>query len=1091
MRTRSIDMNNRVIVRCFALLVAVSMPLALFAQTGTVAGRVTDQDGNPLVGANVLIVGTNMGAATGMDGDYSMASVTAGDYKVSANYIGYATSSEQVSVLAGSVTELNFSLRASAIDMNEIVVTGTGVAVEKAKLGNTVGTVKMDELAGSPVSSVDQILTGRIPGVQVNLNGGLAGEGAEIRIRGTSSISQSNQPTIYVDGIRLDNSTNAGGMNWNGGVPGRMSEINPDAIERIEVLKGATASALYGSKATNGIINIITKQGAIGKPKFSFKMAQTTGSYDESRYKENTGFARTDDQASRMKHMFSADASSKSEGGSYSGKTWEIMSIPFAGMLYDKASGNTMSASVEGGVPGATYFANVRYQTFDGPFDNNATLGGLPVGDGNDADNKFMSSATLNILPSDNLKVRIHTFYTGRIQSTIQNNNNIYGITSLIQMGKPEFATALSYGDAVDNYTGSFAWATAREVTFRQLNSDLDNTLVSTTVTYTPGNNLTLKGNFGLNMTNGRGESYMPYRWAADNKSSYYRDGYLSIGRRQQKELTLDIRASHNMDMGNLSFETVGGFNANRMVRKFIEGWGNQFPGPGLQVLGALNAPQSGSSFVETIEAGYLFQERVGVGDYLFATLSMRLDATSTFGEEFQTVTYPRVGLSYLLTEMMGPLGPLSTLRLRGSWGQSGNQPGAFDQYTTYAPWSSLEGPGLRPGNVGNPALGPEITTETEVGFDFGILNDKIGGEFAYFSKITTDGLVPQSFPPSGGFANTQLTNIGEWTASGWELGLNANVVRSSQLTVDVYGALSYLEDELTSLGGAPEQKVGGSYPRYRNFLTKGFPIAALFGAKLVDTEYPIDLNNDGVCESKSELLAAFTGSETMSILSGWGPCLDVPTDADVTAKRAKTAGDRLAWYIGKPRPDYMGSFGANITIMRNIQINAMFETRFGNFGYSNLTDAFRKANPYIGRNIMGASITERDFMTGGVDASFNPKYDANERLAAAKEWVETWQSLSPYSGLNLVEDGDFVRFRELSITYRVPSETVSRFGLTNMSVSFAGRNIMLWTDYSGIDPELNAGSAQDGGLNMFRESIDAFGVPIPRTFTMSVNFGF
>ena len=139
----------------------------------------------------------------------------------------------------------------------------------------------------------------------------------------------------------------------------------------------------------------------------------------------------------------------------------------------------------------------------------------------------------------------------------------------------------------------------------------------------------------------------------------------------------------------------------------------------------------------------------------------------------------------------------------------------------------------------------------------------------------------------------------------------------------------------------------------------------------------------------------------------------------------------------------------------------------------------------------MGSSTTERDFMTGGVDANYNPQYDANVRAEAAKEWVETWQSLSPYSGLNLIEDGDFVRWRELSITYQVPGDMVTRFGLSNMSVSFAGRNIMLWTKYSGIDPELNAGSAQDGGLNMFRESIDAFGVPIPRTFTMSVNFGF
>ena len=1083
-------MKNQRSVILFALLLIVSFPIALSAQSGAVAGRVADQEGNPLAGANVIIIGTNLGAATDANGEYDIDKAPVGEFKVSAHYIGFATSSQKITVLAGTVSEANFALRRSAIDLEEIVVTGTGIAIERSKVGNTVGVINMAELELAPVSSLDQILTGREPGVLVNLNGGLAGEGAEIRIRGTSSISQSNQPVIYVDGVRMDNSTNAGGYSWGGGGPGRMSEINPDAIQRIEILKGATASALYGSKASNGIINIITKQGSIGRPKFSFKMGQTTGSYNESRYKENTGFGRSETSADRMKHMYAADGTNP-EGGSYSGKPWEIVSMPFSGMLYNQASGQTMSASVSGGAPAATYYANVRYDAYDGPFDNNATLGGLPVGDGTDTDNKFMANATLNIIATDKLRFRIGTAYTGRKQSTIQNNNNIYGITSLIQMGRPDFATSLSFGDAVDNYTGSFAWATAREVTNRQLHSESDNTLVTMSTTYKPASNLNVRGTFGMNMTNGRGENYMPYNWNVDNKSSYYTAGYLAVGRRQQKETTLDVKVDHSLQMGNLSFSTLAGFNANRKVVKFIEGWGNQFPGPGLLVLDALNAPAAGSYFEEVIEAGYLFQETMGVGEYLFATVSARLDATSTFGEEFSTVTYPRAGLSYRLSEQLGALGPVSTLRLRGSWGQSGNQPGAFDKYTSYNPSSSVEGPGLRPGNVGNPALGPEITSETEFGFDYGLLNDRIGGEFVFFSKRTTDGLVPQSFPPSGGFSSTQLVNIGEWTASGWEASLDANVTRTKAVTVDVFATLSYMEDELVSLGGAPEQKVGGSYPRYRNFLTEGFPIAALFGTKLQDCEYPIDSNGDGECDDKATLLAFFDTGDLMNLLSGWKPAVAVPTDADVTAKRAKTAGDPLAWYLGKPRPDYTGSFGINITLMNNIRISSLFEARWGNYGLSNLTDAFRKSNPYIGRNFFGSTQTERDFMTGGVNSNYEPQYDPAARLEAAKTWVTTYQSLSPYSGLNLIEDGDFIRWRELSITYSLPKEMVAKFGLSNMSFTFAGRNIKMWTDYAGVDPELNAGSAQDGGLDMFRESIDAFGVPVPRLYTLSANFGF
>ena len=517
--------NNRLKT---AFLMILGMSTFLMAQEGSVSGRVTDaQTGDPLVGANVLVVGTNLGAATDINGEYAISRVPAGAQRLNANYIGFASSSANVDIPVDGNATSDFGLSVAALNLNEVVVTGAGTAVEKSKIGNSVGVVNMSALEDAPITNFSDILQGREKGVVMLPNGGLNGEGAQIRIRGTSTLSQSNEPVIYLDGVRLDNTM---GASFGGGTPSRLDEINPDAIERVEILKGAAAASLYGTQAANGIIQIFTKQGAISKPQFTAEVSTSTSSFPEDRFKPNSGFARDQETATRMAGLFPDYAKSGL-------KPYEVIEVPFTSWLYDKGKNKSVSTSVRGGAPGATYFASLRYLATDGPFDEKATLLGLPVGaadptkpGANDKRDQFMMSATLNIIPTDRMRIRLSTNYSQTDHNTIQNNNNIYGTTSLIMMGKPEHSTA-------SNASGSIAFATARETTYRSLANEGENTTISLQTSYRVTDGLNVSGTFGLNTTLNKYTSLTPFGYNVDGKVASNVQGALWKGSNNKKSL--------------------------------------------------------------------------------------------------------------------------------------------------------------------------------------------------------------------------------------------------------------------------------------------------------------------------------------------------------------------------------------------------------------------------------------------------------------------------------------------------------------------------------------------------------------------------
>jgi len=1081
----------------FSLLsLLVLVPMLAFAQNGTIAGKVVDaKSGDGLPGASVLVQGLDMGAATNLEGEFTIANVPAGTRSVIARFIGYKSVVKVVTVTGGGIAELNFNLSETALQLDEIVVTGAGVASEKRKLGNTVATVNSSQLENAPISTLSEVMQGREAGVSVLPSGGLVGEGARIRIRGSSSLSQSLEPVIYIDGVRVDNSGGFAGVGaGGGGVPSRLDDINPNSIERVEILKGAAAATLYGTQASNGIIQIFTKQGQFGKPRFTLEVEQSGISYPNV-YKPNAGFARplrireisaTATAADSIARQFTRRDNMRAVFNDPSIENFQIVQKDFVKDLFALGYGQTYSLGVSGGGSGVTYFANARYQNTNGPYSpDKADFLGAESGPGEDKLARAQFSATLNIVPSNKLNIRMSTGYSRVSQKVIDNNNNIYGVVSLAMFGKPDRVIPLNAAGLNGNPQGTTAFATVREASFQETKDNTDHATVSLGTTYKMSKDISIDGTVGIDYVSQRSSNINPFAWNVDGFTTFLVNGDLLIGKREHTEWTVDLKGTWSRNFtSNISSAFVAGVQGFITNETYARGQGTGFPGPGIEVLQGGASQTAESFFQEVVQAGYFFQEQLGYKDYLYLTGGVRFDANSAFGSNFSTQSYPKLSVSFVPSTAFNMSSSLlSTLRLRAAVGRSGQQPGAFDQFTTYRAFTSADGAALAPDNLGDLGLKPEVATEYEAGFEAGLLNDRLGIEFTYWDRTVTDALVRRAFPPSGGFYRTQLSNIGELTANGIDLEATFHVLRKENLSLEVFANGAYLKQEVTDLGDAPAQKSGGAYPRYRNFLTEGFAPGSFFGAKLnTSAEYAIDLNRDLQPDTRDALLAFFSRARD----PGEFFPLVLKSDDDRNG-----ISDILDNYLGKPTPDWQGAFGFNLGFWKRFRLANLFEYKAGNFYVHNLTDEFRRFHPGIGRNLLGAVELEAILQ--------NPASTPEQRLAAADDWARNYYGLSPYDGLNAVEKADFIRWREVSLAYDLPQSIFSRFGVSTASVSIAARNLLLLSGYSGIDPELNAigrggdsGSVSGENINdLFLDGTEAFGLPIPRQYVFTIRTSF
>jgi TonB-dependent starch-binding outer membrane protein SusC len=1042
-------------------IVLALLPLQLAGQ-GVVTGTVTEAGTQrPLVNAQVFIQGTTIGSLSNARGQFTIQNVPVGEATVRAELIGFAAQNQTITVVAGQTHTVDFQLRQTTLALDQIVVTGAGVATERRRLGNTISTIDVGDLQNAPVSSMSEILTGREPGMIGLPGGGVSGEGARIRIRGSASLSQSNEPVIYVDGIRMDNAQGFGpGIGAPGGSPSRLDDLNPESIERIEILKGAAAATLYGTQASNGVIQIFTKRGQAGAPRYDVSIEQGFSRYPLDRIDTHAGFVR-------------GEAASGSDVGvqgvrdrwGLNVQPFEVFEADMVSPLFGTGHAQTYTASITGGTQAVTYYVSGRLHTEDGPYDGSEFAGpGMRVA--NDKNDRMQFNANVELFPRDDVRVRVSSNYTEMTHEVPDTNNNIFGVLSSIINSRPERASET-------NLFGSPAFATTRENWHRLHEQEVQRFGGAFTTIWQATSNVALDATVGVDFVNQRSVRFIPFGWNVDSFSGSNVLGFRTVGDRNHREVTLDVKGTWSTSFGDdWTGEFLVGGQGFLTRTKSQSGSGNEFPGPGLEVAGAGALQTVNESFLEEANVGVLGQAQLGFRDYAFFTFGGRYDEHSAFGETAGGAFYPKVSASVIPSQLPGWDGDrLSTVRLRAALGTSGLQPGAFDQFTTFAPLASAEGPGVAPANLGNPDLKPETSLEWEVGTEIGVFQDRASIDFTYWNRTVSDVLVDRQFAPSGGFRFTQLDNIGEMKSWGLEIGTNLVAVTRPNFSANVFANASFLREEITDLGGAPPLKVGGSYPRYRQFTMEGHHPGAFFGPLLDESvEIPVHL---GDCQplSRTELTAFLAEPRDPGALHPY--VLDCGTP------------ESLLHHLGKPVPDWQGAFGTDMTFYGNFSLNTVFEYRFGNFHIHDLDGAFRRSHPLIGRNIREAAEVEATLL--------NPASTAEERVAATETWVRELAALSPYDGLNEIHEADWLRLREVSLTYRAPAEWAERFGASTLSVTAAGRNLALWTKFPGSDPELDtaAGDGSGGLTSNFLVGTVGWGVPIPRRISFTVRAGF
>ena len=720
-----------------AMLWCAPMLWAQAPQTGIVVGVVLEQaTGQPLEASSIVIVGTKLGGASDRRGHFIVRGVPAGEVTVRVQRLGFRPASQLVRVPANDSVAANFTLGQSAVELEAVVATGTGGAVEKRALGAPIGIVDVDKISETkPVADLSSALSFQVPGLRAMDGGGGAGSAKDLRIRGMSSFSLSQRPAIYVDGVKIDTKAtdwsstlpNQGCCNFNGGVgEDRTLDLNPNDIERIEVLKGPAAATLYGSDASNGVIQIFTKKGRLeNAPSWNFSL---TSGYDRSPENYPT-------------HLY---PNFKGPDGT--------QALDMNKTLIQDGPYQEYEISVSGGANKATYFTSGGFTKEVGSIaPNDARRGTLRV--------------NVAWQPSDKLSFEARSFYGRNYINSLQGGNNWTALTGNASNGDPRNATKLRpYGEA---------WVSVADIQKMVSYSDANRYTGGASGSYQATPNLLVRTTVGVDLTNDNKQRFFPYDGNFGSASVF--NGEKDDAYRYYSNYTADFLTQYHLALpkGIGSDFAVGG-QGYYETEQLNVAVGKQYPGPGVSTVTAASQTFGSESYAHTVNIGGYAQDRLSFADKLYTTLGFRIDGNSAFGTNYGYQRYPKIDAAYNLASYPWMPRTVSNLKLRAAWGKAGKTPGPFDQYQTYRPEAVFTNtPALTPYNPGNTVLAPEITTAIDLGFDAGLFGDRLGLEATYYQQKTSDAITAVVLPPSEGFSQSQKQNIGGIFNGGWEASIN------------------------------------------------------------------------------------------------------------------------------------------------------------------------------------------------------------------------------------------------------------------------------------------------------------------------------
>jgi TonB-linked SusC/RagA family outer membrane protein len=797
-----------------AVLAVVASP-AFGQQTGTISGRVIDKVTNtPLVNVQVTLGGTTRGALTDRDGKYEIRSAPAATIDVHARLIGYSVATQSVTVTAGGSATADFALSAAAITLDQIVATPTG---QEAAREATTALHRVDarqiNTQAAPTNITD-LLNARLPGVNVMQSGGTSGTGTRIRIRGSNSVSLSNEPVLIVDGIRVENGAASSSVGVGGQVPSRLNDFDPMDLEAVQVASGPSSGVLYGTDAANGVISLQTRQGRAGPTRWEFS-AEGGALNDVGQYPFNyTGLTSTGTQC----------ILTNVEAGSCTQASLRTFNPLVSNSPFQTGNRSLFSVATSGGSEQTTFYLAGHYERENGVYAVNRLR-------------RVSLRANVHDQARSNLDFLISSGYTNSALRLPENDNNVFGVLSSGFLGLSDSSVNQGYGfltpaqsfsirtfQDVDRFTGSlqanyrpFSFLEAHVTTGTDFSSRYDQK------TFVPGaipqgfNNAAFVGSRQAN-------PFQIYSWTANVWGS----ASFALTPAITSSTQAGVQYYHNLFHGVI---------AQRLTCA-----------AGTSSLTGCVTPLDSETTQEFVTLGRFGEERLSINNRIFLSGALRSDDNTAFGKRFGHILYPKLGGSWVVSEepFFPSMGWLSSLRVRASWGKSGLHPGPLDALQFFAATPVVVGAtdvsGITFGQAGDAALKPERVAETDAGLDVDAIDRRLHFEFTYYNKTSHDALVAVTLPPACGCGNSRFQNLGQVNNKGIEITASLNVLNKDNVGLELTASAWGNKNRVITLGQGVAPIIFG-LGGFSQRIQPGYAAGAYFFVPYTFN----DANNDGV----------------------------------------------------------------------------------------------------------------------------------------------------------------------------------------------------------------------------------------------------
>lgn len=1004
-------------------------------QQKTVSGTVTDATGLSLPGVTIVVKGTTQGTVTNADGTYLLTNIPVNAI-LQFSFVGMKSQE----IATGSQTSINVVLEEESIGIEEVVAIGYGT-MKKSDLTGSVSSIKSEDIERSPVTSFDQSIQGKAAGVQVTQASSAPGGRVSIRIRGGNSLSSSNEPLYIVDGFPISAGNSAGG---NGVGQNPLATISPTEIASIEILKDASATAIYGSRGANGVVLITTKRGELGRPKVTFdsyygvqSVSKKLDMMNAEEYALLVNEARQNDNQSPVfpnptNPYFFPSPNELGKGVDYQDE------------VFVNAPIQNYTIGVSGGNQGIRYNVGGSYFGQDGIVKNS---------DFNRA--SFRSNLDISILPNLSVNTNLLASYIWANGTTSEGDGG--GGTGGIVHGAITMPPSVPVFDEVGKYTRSNptpgGTPTNNPVATANHYSDkntIDRLLGSVDLNWELVSDLTLKVTLGAD----KSSANRAYYWPKETDRGNSRNGEGYQGFRKDASYLNENTITYNNEFGNHALNVLGGytwqvfhytaFNAGStnyttdLYQANNLGAGTTYAAPGSDK----NQSQL-ASYLGRIN--YIYKNR-----YLF-TFTARADGSSKFGVNNKWAFFPSAAFAWRLSEegFMEDAEWLSNMKIRASYGTTGNQNIASYQSlarlgTRNYPFGDYLSAGVGPNNIPNPNLKWETTATTDFGFDMGLWDNRLSLVVDYYYKKTTDLLWNMSTPAISGF-NSIFRNIGSLENKGFEISLGADVFTSAFKWNTQINWSTNKNKVLEIPGYTPSVQgtISGHLKVNGSWLEPGLPVGVWNLLKY-----------DGVFQDQAQLDAGPRSSSK-----------DKLGDARFVDK----SGDNVINYtddrmiVGDPNPDFIYGMTNNFSF-KGFDLSIYLQGSYGN----DVLNVQRAET-----NISGPWGNQRREILNRWSPS-----NTNTNIPRARVTVDPLLIQSDW----LIEDGSYMRIKTMSLGY-----TLKTFkAVSSIRFYVSGQNLFTFTDYSGFDPEVNS----TGNSNL-QLGVDYNAYPASKSVLFGINATF